>query len=94
MKDENKIKLKYLPKYGITEDILQAMIKNDIMFPIDKRIRAGKADYYVKRSDVLMFINTMLRNQMEVYEMVEEVNKKAEEVSKLIDDAPVLPEAE
>lgn len=87
MKDENRINLKYLPKYGITEDILQDMIKHDIMFPIDKRTRGGKTDYFVKRSDVLLFINAMLKNQMKVYEMVEDVNAKAEAASNLIDNA-------
>ena len=88
MKDENRINLKYLPKYGITEDILQDMIKHDIMFPIDKRTRAGNIDYFIKRSDMLLFINTMLKNQMKVYDMVEKVNAKADEVKELIDNAP------
>jgi len=87
MKNENRINLKYLPKYGITEDILQDMIKHDIMFPIDKRTRGGNIDYFIKRSDMLLFINTMLKNQMKVYDMVEKVNAKADDASKLIDNA-------
>lgn len=90
MKDEDKINLKYLPKYGITEDVLQSMIKHDIMFPIDKRTRSGKSDYFVKRSDVFMFVNTMLKNQMACYEMLEEVEKKKEEVSKLLSDSETI----
>jgi hypothetical protein len=92
MKNEDKINMKYLPNYGITEDILKDMIKYDIMFPIDKRTRQGNTDYFVKRSDVFLFVNTMLKNQMKVYEMLEDVNKKADEAKTLVDNAPVITE--
>ena len=80
MKDEDKINLKYLPKYGITDEILKDMITYDIMFPIDKRTRNGKTDYFVKKSDVFLFLNAMLKNQMSVYKMVDEADTKTKDI--------------
>lgn len=85
----DKINLKYLPKYGITEEIIRDLIKYDIMPPVDKRTKAnGKVDYFVNKSDVILLLTQMLKNQMEMYKVVEEVHEKAEEAKKLLDEAP------
>lgn len=85
----DKINLKYLPKYGITEEIIRDLIKYDIMPPVDKRTKQnGKVDYFVNKSDVVLLLTQILKNQMEMYKVVEEVQEKAEEAKKLLDEAP------
>lgn len=95
MKTENKkINLKHLPtKYGITDTILQDLMKYDIMFPVEMRTKPnGKVDLFVKVDDVLFFINRMLENQMSVYKLVEEANEAAKRVEDIYTNAPTLSE--
>lgn len=89
MLNDDKINMKYLPQYGITEEILKDMIKFDIMFPVEIRGKKNK-DLYVKKSDIVMFLNQMLTNQMKVYGLVEDVETKAKEVTETIDKAETL----
>lgn len=93
MKTENKkINLKHLPtKYGITETILQDLMKYDIMFPIEMRTKPnGKVDLFVKVDDILLLINRMLENQMAVYKLVEEANEAAKTIEEIYKTAPTL----
>lgn len=83
MKSEDRINLKYLGNYGFDDNILNAMIKFDIMFPVDVRINAkGKKDYFVKKSDVALLLNRFLSNAMKMYETFNEIEEKTETVMK------------
>lgn len=87
-----KTLLRTLPtKYGITDSIIQDLIKYDIMFPIEKRTKpSGKVDYLVYVDDVLALINQLLENQMKCYELVEKANEAAKTVNDLLESAPTL----
>lgn len=85
MKDENRLNMKYLGNYGFDEEILNAMIKHDVMFPVDIRTdKKGKKDFIIKKSDVQMFINKMLKNQMKVYELLEKVDADCEKAKDVV----------
>ena len=83
MKNEDRINVKYLGKYGFDDDILNAMIKFDIMFPVDVRINEkGTKDYFVKKSDVVLLLNRFLANSMKMYETFNQIEEKTEAVLK------------
>lgn len=93
-KQRKKTLLKTLPtKYGITDSILQDLIKYDIMFPVDKRTKPnGKEDYFVYVDDVLALINQLIENQMKCYELVEKANEAAKKIEETLESAPTLQE--
>lgn len=91
MKTE-KLNLIKLNEYGFDTDILNNMIKYEIMFPVEIKTIKGEKSYTVKKDDVKLFLNTILKNTMKLYAATEELEKKQEELKKEIMDAPTLPE--
>lgn len=87
-----KINLTKLNEYGFSDEILQAMIKYEIMFPVEKKERAGVVNYYVKEDDVLLFLNTILKNTMKLYAATEELEAKQAELKNEVNKAPTLSE--
>ena len=91
-KEKNpKINIKNLGNYGFDDELVQGLLKHDLLPPIDIRTRSnGKKDYLMSKNDVLFLINRMLKNELKVYDLVQEADEKCKAAKELIENAPTV----
>ncbi len=88
-KEKNpKINIKNLGEYGFSDEVIEGLIKYDILPPIETRTRKnGDKDYFMFKSDVLMLINKFMVNSLKVYELVNDAEEKIKSVKATIESA-------